>query len=336
MTFNLNRNPVIECCAVCFRPECAPYYHIAEEAERLRRVEVSRRREEAERHRREEAMQVRAIAAAEPAEMVLLQRIEPPVEGGLILAGIASTRLWDSNATRSLGRLPRKMKRALPVPLLWKHEWDKKIGTMFEARATADELRFKAVVMPPGTDGYDADLLRRVWDDIGSGAAGAVSFAAKNVLSDGSWEPTELSVCPQGANPCARITRAAFPNGDSTGYAAVGFDEDLVRRATEKHQAAHAALRRRSRHALATVAPVQTRSDDLGADGIPVRTFRLAWKEGVLYERGDLVLDQGATWVAAEPNSDTRPGSTPKWRLVAKGSLGPKKEANYHALVGAP
>lgn len=305
------------CCPDCELPACRchdkAYWRAVAEAEQQRRNEEQQRKAEADR--------IAAIETAPVDVPVLLQRTALPVEDGLLLEGIATTRYWDESASRR-GRLPRKMVRSLPVPLLWLHKWDKRIGTMFEASATEDVLYFSAIVAPPGTDGYDANLLRRVWDDIRSEAVRAVSFAAKNVKVDGGWEPSELSVCPEGANPCATITRAVFPGDCVMGYSPVPFDPDLVRRATAEHQARAKRIREQA-NALQRV--TQTRAAG-NSDGVPLRTYRFVWKQGETYARGDVVTDRGSAWLCLEPGPD-RPGYSGAWRLVSKRDLPERSEA---------
>jgi hypothetical protein len=251
-----------------------------------------------------------------PDERVMLGRVAPPVpDGGLLIEGIGTTRGWDcmrplavglttlSGATEvaGIGRQPRLMKVKLPVPLLWGHDWELHLGTMHEATATMDALYFRATIVPPGTPGYDPDLLRRVWGEVRDGEAAGVSFAAAKVRRDGSWEPSELSVCPQGANPFAIITRATFPDGHMVQRAEPAIDLETTKAATIRHRTYWQRRQKAEAH----------HDDELPYAGV--------WADGKHYRRGQFCTFKGTLWHCdgdAEPGE--RPGKGPPWRLMLK------------------
>jgi hypothetical protein len=239
----------------------------------------------------------------------LLQRTEHGLPGALIIEGVGTSRLWDEGevplaaglmtlsgkTTRyQHGREPRGMLRALPVPLLRSHRWNERIGIMYEARATRNVLYFSAAVAPPGAAGYDAALLEEVWADVRSGAAPAVSLAASDVR-DGKWTPLELSVCPVGAHPLARITHAAFPDGFMVQRPELPFDENVVRAANALHQKNSKAHSTRG-------------GEDLYAG---------VWREGRSYQRGQLATHKGLLWHANAATTD-RPGTGASWSMMHK------------------
>lgn len=276
-----------------------------------------------------------AIASAHPTFPVLLQRSGEWVKG-LEIEGVATTRLWDegdhyplaaglkrldgSTIGYGVGRVMRKMERTLPVPVFWRHEKNKALGYMFEARATVDKLYFTACIVPPGTTGYDRTLLERVWEDVRTGTANAVSFTA-HTKSNGAWKPIELSVCPDGANPCATITRASFPNGETIYREEVPFDEERIRTANAKHHQSRDAQMR----SASTSTPEQRSSPGDLREMVKAEVaewcrsmHRGVWREGETYEKGQMCTRQGATWSCQADGVNGKPGESADWVLIVK------------------
>jgi hypothetical protein len=259
-----------------------------------------------------EAAQIAAISTAPPDVPVLIQRVDVPFAGGLVIEGVATSRLWDegqvplaaglttlrgSTTRYQCGREPRKMERVLPAPVWWMHQADAQIGWMIAARATRDILYFEAAVAPPGTPGYDEALLHQVWSDVRSGAVTAVSFTARAVR-DGVWTPVELSLVHAGANPCAVITRAAFPDGHVVQRPEILFSAEMVREATRKHQEYHAARRK-------TESPRQQ-----AIEAPP-------WNATQVYRMNAKVRYKDRTFCAMRDNCAQRPdGSGTVWRKL--------------------
>ena len=71
-----------------------------------------------------------------------------------------------------------------------------------------------------------------------------------------------------------------------------------------------------------------------GADGEGFR-FRGVWKRGV-YQRGDVVTRSGSSWTCVVPSTNTRPGVTKAWQLLAaKGDPGEQGERGPAGSAGA-
>ncbi|MBA2686899.1 MAG: hypothetical protein H0U64_02240 [Gemmatimonadaceae bacterium] len=292
----------------------------------------------ADRDRQERRALETAIETAPPEEPVLLARAPIPFEGGLIINGVASTRGWDRYDTllswqqwsdgdtfsRHRGRVMRKMRRTLPIPLLVSHDATKRVGVMFEARATMDKLYFTAAVAPPGTPDYDDALLVRTWGDIRAQKMGCVSFAALGVNKDGTWRPLELSICEKGANPLAVITRAQFTDGLTLYADEPPFNEAVVRKANDQHRAAHEAKLRAAeeekRRAAEQTRGARGRDDD--GDDPPVR-WRGVWRAGTEYTLADSATHDGALWYCHKATSE-KPGTSHDWQLMSKSPRGPK------------
>lgn len=290
---------------------------------------------ERERLELEERSIVNEIRTAHPAFPVLLQRAAVSVSKGLEIEGVATTRLWDegqhyplaaglkrldgSTIGYGVGRVMRKMERTLPVPLLWQHEKDKPLGWMFEARATVDKLYFVARIVPPGTPNYDSGLLERVRKDIRDRAVGSVSFTA-HTRSNGAWTPIELSVCPEGANPCAVITRASFPDGETIYREEVPFDEERIRTANAKHHQSRDAQLRSGAPLIETRAlgeelraVVREEVARWGGD-----LYRGLWGAGESYLKGQMVSFNGGMWCRQSDGSHGMPGESSDWKLAVK------------------
>ncbi|MGI9043506.1 MAG: hypothetical protein ACR2GK_05210 [Gemmatimonadaceae bacterium] len=238
---------------------------------------------------------------------------------GLIIEGIGTTIDWNaSDVPFAVGLIqaqpglqPRKMEDCLPLPLLWRHEWDKPLGSMFAASATETAVHFRACIVPPGTPGYDGDLLFRVWDDVRSGAAPAVSFASHAPARDGAWRGSELSVTPAGGNPFAIITRATFPDGHTITREAPAFTREAAQLAWLKFNEGHKQAR---------AAALQTRNANTQpGDDAPVPAVYLGtWKSDSTYQRGHMVTDKGVLWHCESNNVSGRPRDTPGWKLMHK------------------
>lgn len=158
---------------------------------------------------------------------------------GLIVEGMATTgaatKHYDANdkgywhAYEPLGA-----EFTLPMPLLWRHDRRKPIGTVLEATKSAAGIRIRAVVERPGTPGYDEALLRDVWDQIESGKARAFSvgpaqskdsqpywlsenqtecqrLGVKRISLSKRWTLNEVSVTPTPADTNARMASVLYP-----------------------------------------------------------------------------------------------------------------------------
>jgi hypothetical protein len=255
-------------------------------------------------------------AAEKPADdaPVVLGRVAPPTGVGIMLEGIATTRCWDEGESplaaglvtldgrttrRTVGRDPRKMQGAMPVPVWWHHEPGTLLGQMFEAVVDGDVVRFRAEVVPPGTAGYVDVAVKQAWDAVRSGEVGAVSLTA-SVAADGSWRPVELSLCAQGANPVAIITRATFPDGHVVERPELKFSERIVREANAAHREAWRRKRAGSK-----------------AGASPPLSYRGVWRAGMACEPGFAVTDKGALWFCWTATKD-RPGTGDSWQLMHK------------------
>ncbi|MGI8783380.1 MAG: hypothetical protein ACR2L2_07000 [Acidobacteriota bacterium] len=238
----------------------------------------------------------------------------------LIIEGVAETthpylfefalglkRLDGSTSVMRKGPDPRKFQAKLPLPLLWAHEPDKRIGELIAVNPTDTRLYFKAVIVPPGTAGYNGDLLFKVWDDVRSGAAPAVSIAApKRLRKDEGWTITELSVCREGRNPYAVITKATFPDGHVVTRPVPAEDEPI----NSKNDVDMPAKR-----AAATLHPtaIETRTS------APVPAVYMGtWKADATYQRGHMVTDKGVLWHCESDNLTGRPRDTRGWKLMHK------------------
>jgi len=221
---------------------------------------------------------------------------------GLIIEGVASTpdpylfefapglkRLDGSTSATRILPSPLKFEAQLPMRLLWSHEADKPIGEVVAFNATAEALYFKAVVFPPATAGYDNDLLFRVWDDVRTGKAAAVSIAAPTELKGDRWTVDELSIVAEGRNPKAVITKITFPDGE------------VVTRpvAAEKSET-----------------PDEARSaPDTHREPM---YFAGPWEAAKSYQRCDVAQADGTIWICQTSAATERPGTSAQWRLLVK------------------
>jgi hypothetical protein len=156
--------------------------------------------------------------------VVPLRRVAPLADDGLHIEGICTTLGWCAKEVPvapgfvrlTPGLIPKQVRtNALPIPLYLDHEYDKKIGEVYALGATDLALHYLACIVPPGTAGFDSDLLARVWHDVLTGKAPAVSIGVKRAsASNGSWRLDELSVCAVSRNPFARILKIKAPNGE--------------------------------------------------------------------------------------------------------------------------
>lgn len=129
-----------------------------------------------------------------------------------------------------------------------------------------------------------------------------------------------LIVAQQEFNAAARkaanrATVAAARSSDAHGSNSGKLDRPLLSDAVLRGLAA--GLVPWVRDAVAeAMAPLATRVAVLEAE--PFVRDAGTWKAGVLYKRGQLVTDGGASWICKEPNSNARPGRSDAWRLTAK------------------
>lgn len=267
---------------------------------------------------------------------------DPPVSGGLMIEGIATTRGWDadedvhlpqglkcldgSTSYKSPGRDPMKMKNRMPLPLLWRHNWTQRIGEMVEVRATPEALHFSACIVPPGTTGYDTELLRHVWADVKSGDALGVSFAAKRLPNHlGEWEGHELSVCPRGANPAATIHRALFPDGEILERRGTTFTDESTRAASKAFHNAHRAPSLVEKAAATDpVVGLRAEVDELRKQlairqtvGDGLMRYAGVWSAGLAYKAGDVCTYRGLIWHANEVTT-AKPGTGATWTMMLK------------------
>jgi hypothetical protein len=260
-------------------------------------------------------------------EPAVLIRSTPKWEDGIQLEGIATSKGWDGvevpravrtadgGATyRRAGRDPLRMKGHLPQPLLLGHDRRQQVGEVCELSVDADGdvVRFRAVVAPVETPGYDRGLLESVWADLRAGGLRCVSYATYRVRADGSWEGRELSLAERGAHPFAVVTRVAFPDGSGGEALEPVVDHDVVRAACDKFYAEHAARRaslERSTPDTETAAalPPLTLAD----------TYAGTWAAGQQFERGQTVAWDKSWWLSMRRNIDCRPGGSDAWRLLA-------------------
>lgn len=288
----------------------------------------------------------RALPEIPPDTLVPLGEVEPlNKDFGLLIEGIATTRDWNAwerplaaglktldgrTTTRQDGLDPRKAITKLPLPLLWRHEWDKKLGEMFAVSATDLAVHFKACIVPPGTPDYDSALLERVWDGIQSRVFCGVSFATRvERRGKGAWRGVELSMCPVGGNPYAIITRAIFPNGELIERSTPSFTREDAQRAFVDFETRSIASREKDDAAVATI---QQRAAALQAGGIDIRAMikeevaawckdmhRGVWREDVRdYQRGQMATRSGSTWSCQRDEATGRPGDSGDWLLVVK------------------
>lgn len=245
----------------------------------------------------------------------VIKSCEPTCRDGLLIEGIATTRGWGSSEVplafglktvfgkttrQTWGLDPREMENEPPFPLLWRHDWSKRIGQVFRTYATRDALHFNAVVAPAGAEGFDGELLNQVWADVRSGVAGAVSFDTRGAVGEdgGPWQGVELSVSPKGANPFARITRAVFPDGFQLYADLPDVDEYVTRDVSVKFYG-------RDRQVL-----VQKEES-------PPMRYQGPWREGVTYAPGHVVTRSGLLWHANETTT-AKPGTGAQFTMMLK------------------
>jgi hypothetical protein len=63
--------------------------------------------------------------------------------------------------------------------------------------------------------------------------------------------------------------------------------------------------------------PAEVRGAADDGDSVPLRCFRGVWSEGRTFQLGDVVVDDGSSWVCVDP-TPSRPGTGAAWRLLAK------------------
>jgi hypothetical protein len=322
-------------------------------------------------HERSEDVETRAATGIQ----LVLRSVEPVDRDGLMLQGIATTRDWNaievrlaaglvrldgSTTTRRAGLVPRKLQAEPPYPLLWKHDWAKPIGQVFELSATDLELHFRACIASPGTPGYDTTLLMQAWAEVRAGVIAGVSIWSDGLpAADGSWRLKELSVGPKGGNRFARITRATFPDGHVVEHGAKPITREAAQRAWLEFEEAQrlkqsAGPLRAGHQGLVTkvgrivrdsrgnatieiteITPPgsapsleRTRSVDSDDEQPPDR-WRGIWAEGKQYRRGDTATYGGALWYAHRETT-SKPGTSPDWQLMAK-SHGKNEKPNAGA-----
>lgn len=271
-------------------------------------------------------------------DVIPLGEVAPPVPEGLIIEGIGTTRHWnavevplahglkrlDGSTTRRVhGLKPTFCVVELPLPLLWRHNWNQKIGEMFAVSASDLSVYFKACIVPPGTPNYDSALLERVWKDIQSRDVQGVSFSTRLLDEDGAWRGIELSVCPTGGNPYAVITRATFPNGEIIERCAPSFDVVSAQRAWLSFEDSY------KRNAAVSATSVETRTAVTNREDLrelvkrEVAEFhktmhRGVWREGEIYERGQMATFNGGTWSCQRDGATGKPGESADWLLIVK------------------
>jgi len=228
---------------------------------------------------------------------------------GLLIEGIASTpdpylfefapglkRLDGSTSATRILPSPLKFEAQLPMRLLWAHDDDKPIGEVVEFNATAEALYFKAVVFPPATAGYDNDLLFRVWDDVRTGKAAAVSIDAPKELKGDRWTVDELSIVVEGKNPKALITKITFPNGEVVTPPVAAEKPDEARSAPDT-----------PREPMYFAGP---------------------WEAAKSYQRCDVSQADGTIWYCQVDAATERPGTSAQWRLLVKTDAVSHRKAN--------
>jgi hypothetical protein len=270
---------------------------------------------------------------------------ELDVDTWLLVQGIAATdrpvekplpkglSKLDGSTTATMRVEPLKARFDLPLPLLYDHDKDARIGLVTAADASPKELRFTARIAPVGTPGYDDALLTRIWADIRSGKLRAVSVmrqrgAPRGAHPDG-WTWSELSIVEHPANPDATITRVMSPDGEDWTTAAsvdrpqIGTDPEVK---TERETTA-APLSDDSALETLKADELDERGDSFNAlaraaegDDGPILRWLGIWDAETKYRPGNVAAFNSALWICERGVFGTKPGNgaATGWRLLLK------------------
>jgi uncharacterized protein len=278
---------------------------------------------------------------------------ELDVDTWLLVQGIAATdrpvekplpkglSKLDGSTTATMRVEPLKARFDLPLPLLYDHDKDARIGLVTAADATAKELRFTARIAPVGTAGYDDALLTKIWADVRAGTLRSVSVmrrrgAPRGAHPDG-WTWSELSIVSHPANPDATITRVMSPDGEdwSTPASGAGRQIDpspmLDSSKIDTDPEAKAERETTSSSDGQGIDALKARFDERGdsfdalareatGDDAPTLRWLGLWSEEVKYRPGNVAAFNSALWICERGVFGTKPGNgaASGWRLLLK------------------
>lgn len=144
------------------------------------------------------------------ADVPITWRAMPETDGIRRLSGIATTPAVDRMGDQVL---PRGGKVELPIPLLWNHDPERRIGRVVTASISDDGIEVTAEFVPTESDRINQIIWDR-WAEMKAGLVGylSIGFNAKGykpgksgrVFTD--WEMLEVSAVPIPANRECAIT----------------------------------------------------------------------------------------------------------------------------------